>query len=68
MFKFIDLVGGYYVAEEIVRYHRGYFKNYAYYDVRRKCFSKTKDESRPKDFLYVNFLIGEVKKYTGDKI
>lgn len=63
MSKYVNLVGGEARAIEIVQYYRAYFKKYKFYDCRRKSFTKTKDENRPADFVYMNMLIGEAKKY-----
>lgn len=62
MSKYIALVGGEARAIEIVHYYREYFKNFKFYDCKRKIFVKVKDDSRPKDFVYMNMLIGDVKK------
>ncbi len=67
MSKFINIVGGILDATEIVKYHSLYFKRYPYYDTLKKCFSKQKDEARVKDFVYMNFLIGEIRKVEGVK-
>lgn len=62
MSKYINRIGDASLAQEIVIYYRKYFKNYKYYDIRKKMFVKIKDESRNEDFIYMNMLIGDVKK------
>lgn len=62
MSKYISKVGGIISAREIVEYHKKYFFNFSYFDSKKKMFVKQKDESRAKDFVYMNLLIGEVRK------
>lgn len=57
----IQVVGGITKALEIVEYHGKYFKNYQYYNVENRCFCKLKNENLKQ--VYMNFLIGEVRKY-----
>ena len=59
--KYIMSVGGENIATEIVNYHTKYFKNYPYYDIIRKCFLKNKPQDTSQT-VYMNFLIGEVRK------
>lgn len=62
MSKYISRVGGIQSAREIVDYHKKYFMNFNYFDCKKKMFVKQKDETRAKDFVFMNFLIGEVRK------
>lgn len=63
MSKYISKVGGIDNAKEIVCYHKKYFKNYKFFDVSKKMFVKEKDQSRIEDFIFMNMLIGEVRKH-----
>lgn len=38
-------------VKELINYHDAYFKHYMYYDVKKKCFAKDVDVSRPVDFI-----------------
>lgn len=57
----ISIVGGSQRATEIVEYHHRYFKNFNFYDVRRKVFSKKVDEKRNHDFIPVQYIESELR-------
>jgi hypothetical protein len=61
MNSIISIVGGSKRAIEIVDYHHRYFKNFYFYDVRRKVFSKKVDEKRNHDFIPVQYIESELK-------
>ena len=67
MSKNIDLVGGFDRAEEIVKYHSSYFKNYQWYDCVKKCLIKKKPEKSTNKIVYMNFLIGELRKESSNE-
>lgn len=58
----IDVVGGESRASEIVKYHDEYFRNYNYYDVRRKMFAKRIEDSRDLEFIPVDKIQLELRK------
>lgn len=58
--KYIQKVGGLSKANEIVRYHREYFRNYTHFDCVKKTFCKAKKDHGNPNLVFMNFLIGEV--------
>lgn len=62
MSKYISKVGGINEAREIVYFHKEYFKNYKFFDIKKKMFVKVKDATRMDDYVFMNMLIGEVRK------
>lgn len=62
MGKYIQKVGGLSRAEEIVKFHKEYFRNYTHYDSVKKSFCKAKKDHGNPNLVFMNFLIGELRR------
>lgn len=58
----INLIGTIYQATEVLKYHAEYFKNYPYFDVISRSFTKEKFTQDANRYVYIKHLKGEINK------